>query len=247
MRREKGRFWTRYDKVQQKESVGEVSNLDGSLYAILFNAVEGRHTAGIAHVYNSLIDRYTSRENIFIMQEWGEKDIMRASAWHLKYVVDSIKERANKNDRLLVYLTNHGHIHNGHCFVRTTDGEMSEKEFEKIMQDLPVNFALFYFSQCHAGGFAERMGYGRNIGIANVAREENAVSNYFSGNSFTNSLFPRILEEGVSIENAFDSAVLQSTFLSPNRILHGPETPQLRWQDADPSQLYLGSTSPSKK
>ena len=40
MRREKGRFWTRYDKVQQAEPTEAVSNLDGSLYAVLFNANE---------------------------------------------------------------------------------------------------------------------------------------------------------------------------------------------------------------
>jgi hypothetical protein len=56
MRREKGRIWTRYDKVQQAEPTEVVSNLDGSLYAVLFNSNEGRHSHDLRLVYHSLIN-----------------------------------------------------------------------------------------------------------------------------------------------------------------------------------------------
>ena len=134
-----------------------------------------------------------------------------------------------------------------------------------MTQYLPVNFGLFYFAQCFSGGFAERMGYGRNIGMSTADREKGSFGSFRRGvgNYFTQFLFPRVLDGGVTIETAFDEAVYENTSLKrmngygrkqgliyplkKDIVGFGIETPQLRWQDADPSQLYLGSSSPSKK
>jgi len=64
MRRKKGRFWTKYDNVQQAEPNEVISNLDGSLYAILFNANEGPHSRDLRLVYGSLIDAGVSVQRI---------------------------------------------------------------------------------------------------------------------------------------------------------------------------------------
>ncbi|MFH2028211.1 MAG: hypothetical protein ABIJ08_03670 [Nanoarchaeota archaeon] len=98
------------------------------------------------------------------------------------------------------------------------------------------------------------MGYGRNIGMSNTHREGLSHGSIYVGNFFTNFLFPGILCEGVTIENAFDCAVYEDTsFIKARLNMRGyvfdlysgcesyHDLPQLRWQNADPSQLYLGS------
>lgn len=247
MKREKGRFWTRYDKVQQAEPTGSVSNLDGSLYAVLFNANEGRHSRDLRLVYHSLIDAGVSDVDISVLEGDGitkNRFVNRsATILNLESTVDSIRQEVTANDRLLVYVTNHGNLVNGQCKLAAYDGTIWEKDFEKMMQDLPVNFGLFYFAQCSSGGFAERMGYGRNIGMSNAARGEISYGNDGIGAQFTHWLFPRILGEDVVIEKAFDKSIMRDTCWGIDPInFFLKETPQLRWQNADPSQLCLNPT-----
>ncbi len=256
MRRKKGRFWTQYDKVQQAEPTESVSNLDGFLYAVLFNAIEGPHSHDLRLVYHSLIDAGVSDTDISVLEGNGRTQNRfvdkPATIRSLESVVDSIRQKATSNDRLLVHVTNHGNLVNGQCNVKAYDGTIWEKDFEQMIQDLPVSFALFYFSQCYSGGFAERMGCGRNIGMSNASREAESKGLHLLniGAKFTHFLFPKILKPGELVEAAFDYAVKQDTSiwkdisLSPD---YSSEIPQLRWQNADPSQLYLGSTSLKEK
>lgn len=251
MRRENGRFWTKYDKVQQAEPTEVVSNLDGSLYAVLFNANEGRHSNDLRLVYHSLIDVGVSDQNISILEGEGRTQNRfvdkPATIRGLESAVDSIRQKANPNDRLLIHVTNEGYLVNGQCTFKAYDGTISEKDFEEMVQDLPVNFGLFYFAQCHSGGFAERMGYGRNIGMSNTDKEGFSYGQRDLGADFTHFLFPTILR-AIPIEESFDYAVKADTaFLKRQKRRWKDkkdkgETPQLRWQNADPSQLYLIST-----
>ncbi|MEA3514440.1 MAG: C13 family peptidase [Nanoarchaeota archaeon] len=260
MRKEKGKFWTKYKKIQQAESTEKVQNLDGTLYAVLFNAKKGRHSYDIQLMYNSLIYAGVSDLDISVLEGDGrtKNRFVNKSATikNLDSVVDSIRQRANLNDRLLIYVANKGYLVNKQCNVESYDGFIYEKDFEQIMQDLPVNFGFFYFAQCHSGGFAERMGYGRNIGMSNANREEKSYGHVDNvGAYFSHFLFSNILNPKKTIEQAFDEAVYETTSIErinniglkegfmypcPERIKsEGLETPQLRWQNADPSRVYM--------
>lgn len=265
MRREKGRIWTRYDKVQQAELTEVVSNLDGSLYAVLFNSGEYKNDSkDIRLAYHSLIDSGVGDNHIQVLEGDGNTENKfvddSATVANLESAIDSVRRIAQPTDRLFLFITNHGNLVNGQSNFSTYDGKIWESDFEKMIQDLPINFGLFYFAQCHSGGFAERVGYGRNIGMSNVSKEEKAHGTKYGlfgimkprGACFSYYIFPQILKRKITIENAFERAVRKNT--SKFRFLTEPlnynitiETPQLRWQNADPSQLYLGSTSPSKK
>jgi hypothetical protein len=250
MRREKGRLLTKYDKVQQKESTEEVSNLNGSLYAILFNANEGVHSHDLELVYNSLINADVPDLDILALEGDGitKKRFVDKAATirNLDSAIDSIRQKANKNDKLLVYVTNHGNLVNGQRTFDAYDGKIWEKDFEQMIQDLPINFGLFYFAQCYSGGFAERVGYGRNIGMANANRKEMSYGKFSKkrGSNFTHYLFPSILNHDLTIEQVFDEAVRKDTgfwegIIHPTSI--SLQNPQLMWQNADPSKLYLTS------
>ena len=135
------------------------------------------------------------------------------------------------------------------------------------MQNLPVNFALFYFSQCKSGDFAKKMGDTNYIGLSSVNEKESSWSKpeYFGpGNFFTRFLIPNILDPKMSIEQAFDKTISKYNFLtrlyfgiskkegyffptmnkSEREFVLSPQTPQLKWQNANPSQLYLNYNSP---
>lgn len=251
-------FETQFEKVQQAKPTNSISNITGgSLYAVLFNAREGPHSHDLRFVYHSLIDAGVSDENILILEGSGRRNRlvdMAATAKNLDSAVSSIRKKSNSKDRLLFYVTNHGFLRNRQCYIKTEDGFISEQDFEKMMQDLPVNFGVFYFSQCYSGGFAERMGYGNNIGMSNVTRKEESFGRWDKGVGacFTWFLFPEILIPRRTIETAFDEAVFENT--SPERLFHkrgrkegrvyprgkrAIKTPQLRWQNANPSKLCL--------
>lgn len=249
MRREKGGFWTKYDKVQQAEPTEVVSNQNGALYAVLFNADEGPYSDDLIITHNHLVKAGIPDSDIFCLEGDGRTNNrfvkMPATIKSLDSTIDSIRQKAKSNDKLLVFVTNHGGPYNGQSYFLTHGNVgLLEKDFEEMMQDIPVNFGLFYFSQCHSGGFAERMGCGKNIGLSSSTKEEETGS--LGGQLYTQSLFKRILKPGIDIETAFDQATSYRATL-PYRLTGIYVNPQLRWQNADPSQLYLGSTSSSKK
>jgi len=265
MRQEKGRFWTKYDKIQQAEQNESIDNLNGSLYAILFNAditsgdIRKGYSNDVGLVYGSLLGTGMPHSNIVTLEGHGyTRSFVNAPATlsNLESALNSLRQTAKSNDRLLVFVTNHGELVNGQCFMAAYNGRISESDFGEMVHDLPTNFALFYFSQCYSGGFAERVGYGRDIGISNTGRDRKSyhlqspipIEKIIAkdGNFFTRYLFPSILERGRTIDEAFDIAVKKDTSLL--RFLSEPmfcnwdtEIPQLRWQNADPSRLYLGN------
>ncbi len=262
MRKESDRFWLRYDKVQQAEPTETITNQNGLLYAILFNAEGSGNNecfsedlnfvhqsltqSGVAHSRISALEGNGKTKNWFITGP--------ATTTSLEKAVNSVRQQATSRDRLVVVVTNHGNLINNKSTVRTYDGRMNEVDFEQIMHNLPVNFALFYFAQCYSGGFAERIGYGRNIAVSSASRTgwsngHKGISMLGTtllapvGNHFTHYLFKDVLKYGNTIESAFDTAVNTDTsllrfvtVLNPNT---GFETPQLRWQNADPAKLYL--------
>jgi len=258
----------RCDKIQQAEQTEIVQNLDGELYAVLFNANDGSHSNDIRRVYYSLMDAGASDSNILVLEGDGSTRNRfvdgPATIKSLDEAFDLIRQTAKPNDRLLSYVTNHGNIAYGQSYFNAHDGTIWEGDFEKITSNLPVNLGLFYFAQCNSGGFAERMGYGRNIGMSSASREENShgglainratkeeIKSRSVGNYFSQFLFPEIMGKGKTIESAFDEAVFEDTsderlngigrkegFMYNDGSL-GLETPQLRWQNADPSKLCL--------
>ena len=245
MRAETKKFWARCAKVQQAEPDEEITNLEGSLYAVLFNAKDGRHSRDLRFVYNSLVNNGVKTGNIIILESNGStrnKFVnLPATIGSLNYALEFIRIKANPNDKLLVYTANAGYISSGKCRLLAYEKTINEDEFADLTKDLPVNFSLFYFSNDYSGALAERIGNRKNIAIASAASDEINHSWFWRGCDFTYQLFPKILKKGITIEKAFDQAVWNSTNIIRRSFMPYIETPQLRWQNADPAKLHLGS------
>ena len=205
-------IWPEYEKIQQAQPTEIIQNLDGTLYAILFNANECRHSYDMQETYYALLHAGISDSDIAVLEGDGKTQNRfvdaPATAKNLESEIDKIRKKADSNDRLLVYVTNHGKLINGQCNFDTYDGVVWENDFEKMAQDIPVNFGVFYFAQCHSGGFAERMGYGKNIGMSSTNREKTSQGRQNGiGAYFTYRLFDSIMVPDMTIENAFDSTI----------------------------------------
>ena len=129
------RFQIRCDKTRQAESTEIISNLDGSLYSILFNANEDRHSYDMRRVYSSLINAGVGDSHISALEGDGKtrNRFVNKSATieNLYSAIDSVRQKANSNDRLLVYVTNHGFLKNGQSVVSAHDGFIWERILRK--------------------------------------------------------------------------------------------------------------------
>ncbi|MEJ2267499.1 MAG: hypothetical protein P8X70_00275, partial [Nanoarchaeota archaeon] len=115
MRKEYRRKLLRYDKVQQKEQTKIIKNVNGNLYAILFNAKESNEkipfSKDLSLVYNLIIKAKVPDSNIFALEGNGNTSNkfvkFSATEENLEKVVSIIKQKAKPEDKLFIYLTNH--------------------------------------------------------------------------------------------------------------------------------------------
>jgi len=212
MGRERGRIRTRFDKVQQAEATEKIVNLQGSLYALLFDGYVEQKSIESALAYQSLIKSGVDKSQILFLKGDGTRspDHRSATLDNLELAVDSLKHIAKPDDRLLFYFASHGNVIDREYYFESYDGIVWEKDLAQMMRGLSVNFSLFYFSQCYGGQFAERIGFGRNIGLSAVSRREKSWAHRGIGRYFTNNLFSKLLKDNVSIEQAFDWAAKEA-------------------------------------
>lgn len=189
-----------------------------------------------------------------------------ATKENLKRVLHELEEKITPNDKLFFYVTNDGGFIGGKAIFprlingrltfwkgsestfRLSDGYITESEFEKMMQNIHPNYIVMYFSQCYGGGFAERLGKGRVIAISNARRslayggEHSFDYNFFvalSGRDEKGNPIDADLDgDGlVSIKKVFDYSVKNDKYANPKWYHNFKETPQLRWQNTDPSKF----------
>ena len=261
MRTETSRFWKRYDKIQQAESTSQIVDKAGKLYALLIGGEDdGTESIPLQRAYDTLVQ---SGVNQIRVLESNQSDKLGASKVNLERALSGIRGSISPDDRMFFYLSGHGcFLEDGSPGFLLPQGEMvAPTEFKEMARDIPYNVGVFYFGSCLGGAFAEVMGYANNIGISPVqqsVREEGesyeaatrrakkkGATNYShpqKGDHFANELFYYLFERKSSIEEAFDRSASRNASLwsggdpdaCPGRI-----TPQLRWQNADPSELHL--------
>lgn len=250
MREEQKNFWYKYEKKQQEIKQEEIINKKGKLYSVLFNANEDStgSSQSIRYIYNKLLASNNKDEDIFVLEGDGKTKNrfvnQPATLKSLDSVINNIRNKSTSDDKLLVYVTNHGFLKNGLSYVRAYDSNISEKDFQSLMEDIPNNYGVFHFTQCFSGGFAQRMGYNNNIGISNASKEQWSIGLKKHPDINTYFLYKNIFKPNISIENAFTKASKIETgfwLRGIYKLIGNSTTPQLRWQNADPSKLFLNN------
>jgi len=262
MRIEKGRFWNRYNKVQQAESTATVNNSLGKLYVILVgdSPDNAKSFIELNQLYDVLIRSRVDVSTISILK--GNSNASdSASRLNLERELSQLRKLVSYEDKFLFYIATHGtFLDDGSPGILLPNKEtITPLEFTIMASDMPYNYGIFYFGNCLGGEFAEAIGYHNNIGISPVQGASKLVEDSFEtakkkakrigainyihpdkGDHFANDLFYFLFDKKLSIERAFDRSVeINATILPMPYACPGRITPQLRWQNADPAQLYL--------
>ncbi|MDD5192492.1 MAG: hypothetical protein PHH54_06435 [Candidatus Nanoarchaeia archaeon] len=217
----------------KRNSEGKIENVPGNLYAILLNAYPREHSQNITINYLGLLNQGVNKNNIFVLEGEGiglcvDLPATRAG---LETAISSIKDKIKSNDRLYFHVTNHGGINEkGLSEVNLYNDKIDEADFSRLVRDINCNFGVFYFSQCHSGGFAETIARENEdfIGISNARKSR--LSRRREVTVFTPPLINKLFETGTTVWDAFLDAADKTD----------PEdSPQLYFRNANPMKLSL--------
>ncbi|MBI4739225.1 hypothetical protein HY772_06750 [Candidatus Woesearchaeota archaeon] len=200
-------------------------------YAILINGTdERRFVMEISLIYQVLLENGFKREDIYVFDQDGKEEFLYpvddiAHRKSLETIFNHLQKKIDGEDILIVHVSDHG--------VRTrikaegsgsgetqevTEvvlpyGNVSEIDFERYLSGINPKFGIFSTEVCYGGGLANRLGYGRFVGIAQTTATELGQSiegNIFGGffyQAFRNSAESDKNKDGrVTIDEAFDYA-----------------------------------------
>ncbi len=263
MRVKHKRFWYRYDETQQGEAVDNITEKQGTTYALLLNTGVGGDIFPFArdmgYAHQRMIDSGVPKDNIIILEGDNELHIthnaLPATSKNLEDTIESLQSKVTDQDRFIFGFFGHSSLEEPRAWFMLPDPEVyyfdhlnpksdtsagKIKDFSKMLRSIEPNYGVFYFSQCYGGAFAEGVGIGNRIGISSSNKRGKGwgLPQEDEGNYFTIPLFKKLFEHGVSIKDAFEYAAAH--YVDPLKLLMRRETPQLFWQNADPSKLYLG-------
>jgi len=132
-------------------------------------------------VYDALVSRGYDKDNLFVL-EGKKKPTNRFDCHMLPYdkahigkVLEHLAKEIKEDDVFFMYVLTHGYkthpiplMYGGQSTLITFDDEfwIKEKELEERLSDIHPNYSVTFFNSCFGGGFAKRLGKGRNIGIS---------------------------------------------------------------------------------
>lgn len=232
----------RWDMVQTKKPTKVIENIPGELHVVLINAYGGIHSKNIDEVYTKFKKMDACPTNIQVLESKGKSPSRNnvdypADRGFILESIERLKEKSTNKDRLFFLVTNHGHqIEKGLCTFDIYNGSIREDEFYNMVKDIPCNFGLFYFAQCHSGGFAERIGqHPKYIGMSSTSNNLSAWNNDKVGSWFSHYLIEPSMRKGKTIENAFLCAADKIHIQGDCK----DQLPQLFFHNADPGKLSL--------
>jgi len=139
-------------------------------------------------VYKALRENGYEDDNLYLLE--GKKspserfacNSLPSSKKHLREVLDHLYGDIASEDTFFMYVLNHGGTTGiilpiGQSTFSLDSGSVREKELEELLSDLHPDHSLTYFNSCFSGGFARRLGKGRNIAIS-TSRKDKITSGY---------------------------------------------------------------------
>lgn len=222
-------------------------------------------------VYRTLREHGYDDENLYLLE--GERNPSKrfschslpSSKEHLRVVLDHLYRDVTSKDAFFMYVLTHGGTTGvilpigQSTFSLDSGGTVREKELEELLSDLHPDHSLTYFNSCHSGGFARRLGKGRNIAISTSRKDkvtsgwvgteiEKTVGSYaspftlFFYSALTNQMpnGENLSLKNISIEKAFDYAASRQHTTKDARIGgFGKNTPHLVYGKINPRDVKL--------
>lgn len=142
------------------------------------------------YVYKTLKENGYQDENIHVLD--GKRNpptrfncnSLPSSKKYLNEVFNHLYQTVDPNDSFFMYVLTHGSkagliLPIGQSIINLDKGNVSERELEELMSDLKPDYSLTYFNSCFSGGFAKRLGKGKNIAIS--TSKSNKVTGGYGG------------------------------------------------------------------
>ena len=172
-------------------------------------------------VYRALNSNGYDKENIFVLEdrETDTRHRLPSTGDSLDAVIELLAKKITPHDAFFMYVLAHGSrdgfFHGGEGTLNIGVDRISEVYLSRILGSLNPNHAVYFFNNCFAGGFAQRVGQGRNITIATSQYNKATSAQYFPvASKFTSEFFSKLLQQGsqgkTSVDSLFTEAACKS-------------------------------------
>lgn len=158
-------------------------------YAVLVSGYTvPRHVENLELAYTTLRGLGFEEDKIFVLDDDdSNSDVYplykRTTKKNVKSTLEELAGKVDSNDTFLLYTTNHGNYNAISLGSKTNGGAKGERvsnlsmangedlystELAEYLKGINPEVGILVFDQCHSGGFAERLGKGKFVGIAPV-------------------------------------------------------------------------------
>ncbi|MFH1591636.1 MAG: hypothetical protein ABIC95_06965 [archaeon] len=251
----------RIERVEQKEPQNKREK-----YAVLVSGYTGpRHIENLELAYKTLRGLGFEEDKIFVLDDDdSNSDVYplykRTTKENVKSTLEELARKVDSNDTFLLYTTNHGGLDRISINNEANGGKREEEvsnlsmangddlystELADYLKGINPEVGILVFDQCHSGGFANRLGNGRFVGIApNVIDEPTtgntwpqAFWNAYLGNKGDSDSNGRVdLQEAFNFAKTNDiSTTKQGECYKINGVVHKP----ILKTNLDASKIFL--------
>lgn len=210
------------------EEEEESKNYSPDKYAVFISGSGAWYRGGrrnwnsIVFAYSTLLEKDFKKENMYVLFYDGKNkdglDIVDAPAKkpYLEMLFKYLGEKIGPEDKLLIGVVGHGHRIKDESVIALEkkiseydsmwemnvaryNHNLTESQFEAMVNQIHPEYAVLIFNQCHSGGFAE-LGKGRFIALTSSDATRETYKCIFFDSFF------KELGGGVSIGEAFNYA-----------------------------------------
>ncbi len=208
------------NKIRQKQAI---KNYQPDKYAILIRGSnEERFVAETSIAYQVLLENGFKPENIYVLADVKKRKEIYfhpiddvATKKNLEILMNHLCDIVDERDLLFVYLVDHGFRKTSASIFNLKGKNISEIELERYLSEIHPQRGILLFSFCYSGGFAERLGKGDYIAIADTTAED--IGRSKQGDSFDGWFFRALSSRSrdkadfnqdgrISLQEAFDYA-----------------------------------------
>lgn len=171
--------------------------------------------------YKTLLEDGFKKEDIYVLgtdiNYYPVDDL--PSKNNVRNVFRYLKKKIDDKDMLFVYTRGHGERENKMSYLVLFGPDLNQREFSQYIKGINPRIGIYLFDQCYSGGFANRIGKGRNVAIASTQPEDesssdinDSFSHYFM-RAFRDKANSDLNNDGkISLSEAFEYAKKNHSF-----------------------------------
>lgn len=177
--------------------------------------------ADASKVYDDLVKMGFKQENIKVLTPDGNfnpkfgsyKNLEQAmndksynhhaSEDNLKRILDDVSKKVDRNDVFTLYVASHGLNNNDDSYVGLQNGreDLYDYELKEYTKNIKGGKELYVVGACHSGGFADKLGQGKDVAVSACKTYQPAISDN-RGNSLTAYFYDELAKKDLSSQTS---------------------------------------------